>query len=166
MPSVLRFRRMVASRTARRASLAMLLAFGIGLVASFASARHRGARATAKLYSAAARLDALTDNALADDRRRAAIAWGYAESLRLGLESPFKLIDAAGRDPRLTVEERRTVAWALLAHEIRGESNDVHPAVPDGVGPADQGLAASGGQHLRLIPAALDLSDDTRAPEL
>lgn len=166
MPSVIRFRPIVTSRAVRRASLAMLLAFGIGLVASFAFARHRGARTTARLYSAAARLDALTDNALADDRRRAAIAWGYAESLRLGLESPFRLIESAGRDPRLTTEERRTVAWALLAHVIRGESHELDPAILDGLGPVDEGRVAAGEQHLRLIRAAFELSDDTRAAEL
>src|SRR5262245_37633149 len=166
MPSVIRFRRILTSRAARRGSLAMLLAFGIGVIGSFALARHQGARTTARLYSAAARLDALTDNALADDRRRAAIAWGYAETLRLGLESPFKLIETAGRDPRLTAEERRTVAWALLAHVIRGETHEIDPAVLDGIGPSESGRMVSGEQHLRLIRAAFDLSEDTRAAEL
>lgn len=144
----------------------MLLAFGIGLAASFLYARDRGARTTARLYSAAARLDALTDNALADDRRRAAIAWGYAEGLRLGLESPFKLIETAGRDPRLTADERRTVAWALLAHVIRGESHEVDAAVLDGIGPSESGRTVSGDQHLRLIESAFVTNEDARAVEL
>ena len=53
------------------------------------------ARANARLNSAAERLDSLMDRAPADAGRRVAIAWGYAERLRLGLESPFRLIEAA-----------------------------------------------------------------------
>src|SRR3954467_7761650 len=88
-----------------------LVAFGLG---RNAATRHT-ARATAELEAAAQRLDSLTAKTPADDQRRAAIAWGYVERMRFGLESPFRLIEAASRDPRLGVPERRTVASALLA---------------------------------------------------
>jgi hypothetical protein len=152
--------------TVMRATLAVLLACGVALAVSYASARQRSARATARLNSAAARLDSLTDAAPADDRRRVAIAWGYAERMRLGLESPFRLIEAADRDPRLTADERRTVAWALLAHVLRGETHDVDPASLDELGPVESGRIASGDQHLALIREAIVGAEDPRAAEL
>src|SRR5688572_3519090 len=110
----------LARTRVRRAGFALLLAVAMGLAYSLGSASERTRFATDRLNSAAERLDDLTDGAPADDRKRAAIAWGYAERLRLGLESPFRLIESAARDPRLTADEQKTVAWALLAHLLRG----------------------------------------------
>lgn len=149
----------------RRAALALLLACSLSLGLSLAAARQRNATATAQLNSAAERLDVLTDTP-ADDNRRAAIAWGYAERLRLGLESPFRLVEAAGRDPRLTAEERRTVSWALLAHVLRGESHEIDAAALDGLGPVVFGRSALGEQHLALILGATARAEDPRAAEL
>lgn len=143
----------------------MLLACGMSIAAALAGARHRDARATARLDSAAELLDALTIGP-ADNPRRAAIAWGYAERLRLGLESPFKLIEASARDPRLTADERRTVSWALLSRVLRGETHAVDGAALDGLGPAIDGRSASGDQHLELIENAILPADNPRAAEL
>src|SRR5918996_709634 len=102
--------------TVLRVVLALVLSVGVTGAALSTYDTRRNARATARLQSAAERLDSLTDATPGDDRRRAAIAWGYAERLRLGLESPFRLVEAASRDSRLDGSERRTIAWALLAH--------------------------------------------------
>ena len=150
----------------RRASLAVLTACSVAIGGWIVAARLGNARATARLNSAAERLDSLTDRAPADAGRRVAIAWGYAERLRLGLESPFRLIEAAGRDPRLTPDERRTVAWALLAHVMRGETHDIDAAALDAMGPLESGRSATGEQHLALIRHAVAKAANPRAAEL
>src|SRR4051812_28138129 len=91
-----RIRSRLMDRSTRRAALALVLAIGMSVVASLGLAKQRSARATAGLNTAAQQLGVWMQTP-ADDNRRAAIAWGYAERLRLGLESPFRLIDAAGR---------------------------------------------------------------------
>lgn len=149
----------------QRAAVTLLLACVVALATSLANARQRSARAKANLDSAAEQLGLLTD-APADDNRRAAIAWGYVERLRLGLESPFRLIDAAGRDPRLTADDRRTVSWALLARVIRGETHEIDAAALDGLGPTEAGQSAPGDPHLALIQQVLARAQNPRAAEL
>jgi hypothetical protein len=156
----------VPKRTIQRAAFALVLACGISLATSIIITAKRTARATERLDSAAHQLDALTDNSPSDDKRRTAIAWGYSERLRLGLESPFRLVEAAARDPRLTSDERRTVAWALLAHIVRGETHRVDAAALDGLGPLDAGRSATGEQHLELIEHAIERAENPRAGEL
>lgn len=156
----------VRRRLVLRAALALSVAVIAALAARSGYATRRNARATERLNSAAQRLDSLTDATPGDDRRRAAIAWGYAERLRLGLESPFRLVEAAARDPRLTADERRTVAWALLAHIVRGETHDVDPAALDGLGPIENAASVRGEQHVALIEAAVANSRNPRAGEL
>ena len=130
-----------------------------GLSLYFAS--RRAAVTTARLHSAERELEALTDPS--DTLGRAAIAWGYAERMRLGLESPFRLIEAASRDPRLSREEQRTVSWALLATLHRGESHQVDAAALDRlVRVAD----VPGEQHLAIIESAITRAEDPRAAEL
>jgi hypothetical protein len=126
----------------------------------------RTARTKARLDSAATRLALLTDVLPGDGQQRASIVWGYSERLRLGLESPFRLIEASSRDPRLTDEERRTVSWALLARVLRGETHRVEPAALDLIGPWNQSRAAVGEQHLSLITRAVADAADPRSGEL
>lgn len=145
---------------ARRGLLALLLACSASLVFALVMATERARSATERLNSAAVRLDSLTDAAPTDTTSRAAIAWGYAERLRLGLESPFRLIEASARDPRLTAEERRTVSWGLLARVRGGETHHVDPATLDGIG------NVTGETHLGLITRAIGAADDARAGEL
>lgn len=152
--------------TVRRGALALVVACSSSLLFALVSATERTRSATARLALAAERLDAITEPQAGDDTRRAAVAWGYAERLRLGLESPFRLIEGAARDPRLAADERRTVAWALLAHLVSGATHAVHPAALDGIGRTAAARAISGEQHLRLIARAIGAGSDPRAGEL
>lgn len=154
------------NRAAKRAALALFIGCATAIVTSLQVAMKRSERTTERLNTAAIRLDAFTGGAPGDDQRRAAIAWGYAERLRLGLESPFRLVEAAGRDPRLTVEERRTVSWALLAHIGRGEAHQVDPAVLDGIGPVDGNRLVPGEQHVALIDSVVARAKNPRSAEL
>lgn len=151
---------------ARRGAFALILACSSSLVLAIRSATERTNHATERLNSAAERLDSLTDGGPYDDARRAAVAWGYAERLRLGLESPFRLIESASRDPRLAADERRTVSEALLAHVLAGETHEIDPAALDGIGPTAHRRSASGEQHLALLTRAVGAGDDPRAGEL
>jgi hypothetical protein len=144
----------------------MLLVGAIGALVSLQTGQRRSASAAARLNSAAEEFHELTDGSPEGDQRRAAIAWGYAERLRLGLESPFRLIEASARDPRLRSEERRTVSWALLAHVLRGETHQIDAAALDFLGPNHNGRSATGEQHLELITDAIARADDPRAAEL
>lgn len=150
----------------RRGVLALILACSSLLAVAVVSAANRTLAATDRLNSAAERLDSLTDGGPSDDARRAAVAWGYAERLRLALESPFRLVESAARDPRLSVDERRTVAEALLARILAGQAAEVDPAALDGIGPAVRRGGAVGEQHLSLITRAVGAGDDPRAGEL
>lgn len=94
------------------------------------------------------------------------IGLGYAERLRLGLGSPFRLVETALRDPRLTDPVRREIAWGLLALMLSGEAYDIDPVTLDRAGlaglPSWPGL---GEHHLKLIESAISESRDPRAGE-
>ncbi|HET9986851.1 MAG TPA: hypothetical protein VFQ38_24960 [Longimicrobiales bacterium] len=97
----------------------------------------------------------------------ATIALGYLERLRLGLGSPFRLVDQAVHDPRLPEETRRLLGWALLARTEDGDAYQPDPAPLDrasvpGVG-ARPGL---GRYHLELIQGAVQEARDPRSGEL
>lgn len=154
------------SRAVRRAALTLAVACVLSIGLSLAVAGRWREKTTARLNSAAARLDSLTDRASPDQRDRAAVAWGYTERLRLGLESPFRLVEAAGRDPRLTADERRTVAWGLLAHVVHAASHHVEPAALDGLGPIVDGRSVRGERHLQLIDSAMAKAENPREAEL
>jgi hypothetical protein len=141
------------------------LTASVALVTVLSLSRER-VEATARLNSAAERLGDMTAGSLADNQRRAAIAWGYTERLRLGLDGPFRLIEAASRDPRLAPDERRTVSWGLLAHVLRGESHEVDPAALDGLGPSRSGDVVPGEAHVELIESSILNADNPRAAEL
>lgn len=158
----------VEQRTFRRGLFALSLAGVLALTASLVVAERRAQRTTERLEDAAEQLDSLWvgDAHSLDDARRGAIAWGYAERLRLGLESPFRLIETAAIDARLTSSERRMVAWALLAHVVRGETHQIDPAVLDAIGPSEHGRPAVGEQHLDVITDAIMHAENPRAGEL
>jgi hypothetical protein len=84
-----------------------------------------------------------------------AIAAGYLERLRLGLGSPFRLIEYALQDPRLERAERDRIGWALLAATADGRGYRVDPRA---VSPT--GDMASAVRHLELIEGAILESPD------
>lgn len=97
----------------------------------------------------------------------AAIALGYLERLRLGLGSPFRLIDYALHDPRLVDSVRTRLAWALLARTFDGEMYAVPPAALDGFGATGHlSRGASGRDHLELIEGAITEASGPRGGEL
>ena len=165
---LLRAKARIEQRVFRRALFALLLASVVGLAATLVIAEQHAQRTTRRLESAAEQLDSLWVGVARglDDARRGAIAWGYAERLRLGLESPFRLIETAASDARLTPQERRTVSWALLAHVVRGETHQIDPAVLDAIGPSENGRPAVGEQHLDVITDAIVHAENPRAGEL
>ncbi len=146
----------------RRAALSLILAGAMAIVLSLVVATRRAAVTAERLQSARRALAALADGP-SEAAGRAPIAWGYAERMRLGLESPFRLIEAASRDPRLTLDERQTVAWALLATLLRGESHQVDPAALDLLA---RGSDVPGEAHLALIESRISGADDPRVAEL
>lgn len=96
-----------------------------------------------------------------------AIALGYLERLRLGLGSPFRLIDYALADPRLDSEMRRTVGWALLARTVDRAAYQIDQAALDRVGAGmAETLPSVGHHHLNLIEGAVTESPDPRSGEL
>jgi hypothetical protein len=97
----------------------------------------------------------------------AVIGLGYAERLRLGLGSPFRLVDMALRDPRLTEEVRQQVAWALLERTLSGEAYEIDAIALDraGIGHTAHWLGV-GRHHLRIIESAVTEARDPRAGEL
>ncbi|HEX7051865.1 MAG TPA: hypothetical protein VF188_16785, partial [Longimicrobiales bacterium] len=97
----------------------------------------------------------------------ATIALGYLERLRLGLGSPFRLIDFALHDPRLEASTRRRLGWALLARTLDGEAYRIDAAALDRIGLAGVGARPGVGRyHLELIEGAVSESRDPRGGEL
>ncbi|HEX6938227.1 MAG TPA: hypothetical protein VF158_02355 [Longimicrobiales bacterium] len=95
------------------------------------------------------------------------IPLGYLERLRLGLGSPFRLIDQALNDPRLDAATRVNTARALLVRTLEGRSYRVDPSALDRIGLADLGSRPGVGRfHLELIESAVTEARDARAGEL
>src|SRR5690606_28587252 len=59
------------------------------------------------------------------------IALGYAERARLGLGSPFRLIEYALRDPDLPEDVKQPLAYGILARTLAGKTYYVDPRVVD-----------------------------------
>ena len=120
--------------------------------------------ATAHFDSVIARAGAA--GATVDDDE--AIGVGYFERLRLGLGSPFRLIDEALHDRRMTdAATQRAVAWALIGRLRRGDAYTIDPVVLDGAGPLrTDGRTARGADHVALIDRAISAAADPRVGEL
>src|SRR5688572_26258937 len=146
----------------RRAVLSLILACAMAIILWLVAASRRAAVTTERLHDAERELAALADGP-SEATGRAAVAWGYAERMRLGLDSPFRLIESASRDPRLTLDERRTVSWALLAALLRGESHQVDPAALDLL---SRGTDIRGEAHLAIVESRISEADDPRVAEL
>jgi hypothetical protein len=141
-------------------------------VAWMSSRTELTADAAAQLAAATAYYDSVIVRARDHQPRGArgdeiTISLGYLERLRLGLGNPFRLVDFAARDTRLSVSNRRRVAWALLGRLRRGDVYEIDPAVLDGIGPWQTGdRAPSGNEHLALIERTIERADDPRDGEL
>jgi hypothetical protein len=94
-----------------------------------------------------------------------AVALGYLERLRMGLGSPFRLIDAALTDPRLPEPDRTQLAWAMLARTYDGHTYEIDPAAFDGMG-ARGSQPGAGTAHLALMEQAIRGARDPAAAEL
>jgi hypothetical protein len=158
----------------RRTSLLItLLLLSVALtLASLASRPALGSDAAGQLAAASRYFDSVavqsrTGRPVGARGDELALSLAYIERLRLGMGSPFRLVDQARRDPRLGAVARRRAAWGLLARLRRGDAYSVDPVVLDGAGPTQaDGRAASGFQHLRLIERAVAEAGDPRVGEL
>jgi hypothetical protein len=96
-----------------------------------------------------------------------AVALGYLERLRLGLGSPFRLVDQALVDPRLRPELARRVGWALLAGAVDRAGGVVEPAALDWIQRGDGGPAPGlGRRHLEVVRRAVLEGSDARGGEV
>jgi hypothetical protein len=113
------------------------------------SARRQADEAAARLAVALER----------DDTTRA-LSLSYLERARLGLGSPFRLIDEVVHDPRLSDSVRNDVAWSIVGKLFAGDVYQVDPRALDLVS-----QAGAGGGHLALIEHEIESSDDPRVAD-
>ncbi len=93
------------------------------------------------------------------------VAVGYLERARLGLGSPFRLIDYLLRDPALSEDVRTRLAYGVLSRTLEGRSYEVDPRVLE-VAPV-WGLVGPGWGHeqVRLIERAIASAPNAAAGE-
>jgi hypothetical protein len=114
------------------------------------SARNRASIAAARLESTLARRD--------DSTR--AISLAYVERARLGLGSPYRLVEQAVHDPRLDNALRVDVAWSIVDRLLAGRVYEIDPRTLDPLGKP----AASAG-YLAIVEDAITSQDDPRVGE-
>ena len=90
-----------------------------------------------------------------------AIALGYLERHRLGLGSPWRLIDYAMHDERLADSTRRQVAWSILARTLVPEHAERYADALDQLGAGEPGQA-----HADLIDSIIGSTPDPAVGEL
>ncbi|MDQ6887022.1 MAG: hypothetical protein M3068_06965 [Gemmatimonadota bacterium] len=93
------------------------------------------------------------------------LAVGYLERQRLGLGSPFRLVDYIEHDDRLSPSVRQRAAWAVLARTLDGAGYELGASALDDAAlsnPRD----GSGSRQLALIDATVRRARDPRAGEL
>lgn len=93
----------------------------------------------------------------------AVVAALYLERARLGLGSPFRLVEYALRDPLLPSGHRRLVANAILARTQQGRIYSTPPAALNLIAPSGR---TSGRAHRDFIEGAIDGASDPRAAEM
>lgn len=95
------------------------------------------------------------------------VALSYLERLRLGLGSPFRLVEQALADPRLADSSRTRLAWALLGRLREGAAYVIDPIVLDSLGSdLDSAVVPTGAEQIALIGGAIKAASDPRAGEL
>src|SRR5258708_3823471 len=103
-----------------------------------------------------------TDGPIAADGRDStrALSLAYVERARLGLGSPFRLVDEAIRDPRLADSTGVVVAWAILDCIFNHETYEIDASILDAIG-----SHAAGADHLTLIDHVISSARDPRVGE-
>ncbi|MEO5568387.1 MAG: hypothetical protein ABIR92_07835, partial [Gemmatimonadaceae bacterium] len=94
-----------------------------------------------------------------DDSTRA-IVLGYLERARLGLGSPYRLIEQSLRDRRLLDSTRLDVAWTIVGRILDNRVYEIDPRALDVLGPAGVGAG-----HLELIEDVIARADEPRVAE-
>ena len=100
------------------------------------------------------------ESAMAHDDDTRVLALSYLERARLGLGSPFRLIDQAVHDPRIADSTRRDIAWAIVDRIFDGRIYEIDARVLDVMS-----HAGSGAGHLDVIEQVIRRSDDPRVGE-
>ena len=96
-----------------------------------------------------------------------AIALGYLERHRLGLGSPWRLIDYALADDRLADSTRHQVAWAILARTVAGDDHERYVDALDYLVPGTAETRVGRGRaHADLIDSVITEASDPRIGEL
>jgi hypothetical protein len=111
----------------------------------------------------------LASRAAADEPlgREELVQAGYLERLRLGLGSPFRLMDAAAHDARLDTVARRRLEWALLAATAEGRGYEIDPAALASLAADPAGRCVDAGRrHLGFITQTVVEGSDPRDGEL
>jgi hypothetical protein len=111
--------------------------------------------------AAAARWESERADALSDME---IVALGYLERLRLGLGSPFRLVDYALADPRLADTLRTRLAFALLERVLEGEAYQIDPVILERMGTLG-GAHRPGARQLALMAQLMDDATEPRAAE-
>src|SRR5688572_23537605 len=139
----------LATRGDRRASMSREVARSMRLGEEFATRLER-------------RLTGPGDSLSAID----AIAATYLERLRLGLGSPFRLIDYALADRMLSDSVRRLVAYAVLGRTLDGDTYHAPAPALMMAGTQVDTRAEIAARHIAVIDQAVASADDPRAGEL
>lgn len=94
------------------------------------------------------------------------IALGYAERARLGLGSPFRLVEYVLRDPDLPGDVQTLVAYGILARSVDGGIYSVDPRVLEiaRLGGVPAGIP-TGARQLALVEAAIEAAPSPAAGE-
>src|SRR5688500_12920722 len=152
--------------------LPLLISGAVVLAACGGSVPEMTAELAAELGRSDARVTALAENVESaatprEIERGDAIALGYLERHRLGLGSPWRLIDYALADDRLADSARRQVAWAILARTIADEDNERYLEALDYLVPgAADARAGRGRKHADLIESEVGRASDPRIGEI
>src|SRR5688572_17689633 len=96
-----------------------------------------------------------------------AVAGGYLERLRLGLGSPFRLIDYALADPLLSDSLRRLVGYAVLHRTLDGDTYHTPPSALTVAASLPARLPLDiAARHVALIDSVVAAASDPRGGEL
>ena len=128
----------------------VLAAFAASMVASRASVAVSARR---QAIDAATRLGVSMNR----DSATRALSLSYLERARLGLGSPFRLIDQAIHDSRLTDSVRHDVAWAVVDRVFNGDIYQIDPRALDIIS-----QPGTGEGHLAIIEDVVGQADDPR----